>query len=221
MPILNLLGVNFNGKHRRPFGTRGDSSTQKPDPGNAGTSRPSNPLAHTGNPDAPFPEWPKPREAGVRAGEIIGWRCWREVSIIGAPPYLFSTAMPHRWDRTMKAHDDPIKEIPNPTGIGRIGLFAWKERDFAMHHAELMQRGKVHAILGSVELWGSVVIHEFGYRAEYARVRSIDAWYPGTGEIGTSEHVVLKHCNLLTQLRKMYGVYGGPENDHRGPKDSS
>jgi hypothetical protein len=122
----------------------------------------------------------------------------------------------------MKAHDDPIKEIPNPTGIGRIGLFAWKERDFAMHHAELMQRGKVHAILGSVELWGSVVIHEFGYRAEYARVRSIDAWYPGTGKIGPSEYPVLKHGSLLTQLRFIYGVYGvGPENDHRGPKDSS
>jgi hypothetical protein len=50
---------------------------------------------------------------------------------------------------------------------------------------------------GTVFLWGDVVEHERGYRAEFARVRSIDWLYPDETMMG-------REAEVLGSLRRAY-----------------
>lgn len=52
---------------------------------------------------------------------------------------------------------------------------------------------------GTVLLWGDIVEHERGYRAEFAKVRSIDWLYPDVDMMG-------REAIVLNDLRRTYGV---------------
>jgi hypothetical protein len=50
-----------------------------------------------------------------------------------------------------------------------------------------------HATYGSVRIWGEVMEHATGYRAQYARVMSLEGLYPANHQ-------------LLAALRAKYGI---------------
>jgi hypothetical protein len=54
-------------------------------------------------------------------------------------------------------------------------------------------------VTGTVFLWGDVVEHERGWRAEFARVRSLDWLYPDETMMGREQEA-------LDNLRRLYGV---------------
>lgn len=124
-------------------------------------------------------------DAGIRAGEVVAWRCWRE-----RDGKLFSIAFRnHEWvDGRMSVDPDGLA-----IEVGG-GVHAWKDEQKAQCYAieavmfdnlyrqamaspyRALQLGiestrlfEGRIIVGRVKLWGEIVEHEFGYRAEHAR----------------------------------------------------
>lgn len=75
--------------------------------------------------------------------------------------WLTSVSMPDIW-------------FPNQIISGNVeegaGIHAYKELGAAIHHLFLQAQRSQPAAIGTVRLWGSVVEHESGYRAEFARL---------------------------------------------------
>lgn len=108
----------------------------------------------------PNPE-PLPRE--IRAGEIIGYRAW----IKGADDSYWSTARPVQWiDGRM---DGEVKGDYTE----HSGVHAWKSRARAFSYADDFVKLGFDIAIGEVLLWGDVVEHEDGYRAEHAEIGKI------------------------------------------------
>lgn len=154
---------------------------------------------------------PKPplRRDAIIAGEIIGYRCWRIENGL-----LRSVYQPDIW-------------LPRTALEGRElgdwdsrGIHAWKAASSEQYHdyirsylnsekdyfSNMVIFGRSHMpidkpamLTGTVFLWGDVVEHERGYRAEYARVRSLDWLYPDETMMG-------KEQETLNDLRQKYGV---------------
>ena len=135
---------------------------------------------------------------GVRrsAEVIVGWRVWG-LSTLGpsgmrssgsAPLILTSTFMNSVW------HPGNVMTACCGANILRHGIHAFTTSAEAVAY---MGEGRkpIRHVFGEVSLWGRVVIHERGYRAEYAYPRRIfvPKMYCGSRDI-TSE------------LRRSYGV---------------
>lgn len=159
---------------------------------------------------------PPLKREGIVAGEIVGYRCWRIVR--GDPAALIGRL------RSVYQSD-----IWNPGDIlqGRElgdwdsrGIHAWKDSGSREYNAYI--RGYLNReadpfasafyfgdnnssadrpamVTGTVFLWGDVVEHERGYRAEFARVRSLDWLYP-------DEIMMGREAKALDDLRRLYGV---------------
>jgi hypothetical protein len=150
------------------------------------------------------PQPPTIPYAGIRTGEIIGHRLWW---VIGSS--ICSLAHDRIWlpDETISADtnecicDGPIYRIWG-------GTYAFASRERCENEARFLleMRGfqwgvPVFAgwmiavdgfVAGTVKMWGDVVEHETGYRAQFAKLRSLDAVY-GEGD--------------LDALRNRYGVF--------------
>lgn len=94
------------------------------------------------------------------------------------PTFRFSAPA---WDKRL-AHANVVP-APRPatsilTGPSRRdwdgGLYAYRTRKAAMADVKQGSPYGYGYAFGTVELWGAVVEHENGYRAEHARVRSIE-----------------------------------------------
>jgi len=115
---------------------------------------------------------------------IIAWRAWR----VGTPTYLASTNNNTRWvlgDMTAECiksvrmyigfHDGPApsSECPDPG----CGIYAVRQLEDLIDQPgvprvrELVNRQNY--VVGQVALWGKIIEHERGYRAQYARPVSI------------------------------------------------
>lgn len=103
------------------------------------------------------------KDAGIRAGEIIGYRAWMLTK-----DYRLRSMF----------HDDYIW-TPGGTersevvdGVYGAGLHAFKS--LAQAHKQYDCYGVAGTVIfGTVDLWGEVIEHEGGYRAEYAAVHSV------------------------------------------------
>jgi hypothetical protein len=107
----------------------------------------------------PEPKPPEPLEsAGISVGEIIGYRVWQ---VKGG--YLASYSTNHIW---------PPNEIMsgNPTDFNNEGIWSFKQLSRALNKMLEMP----NLVVGSIKMWGTVIEHYDGYRAEFARVASID-----------------------------------------------
>ena len=133
---------------------------------------------------------PRPLErAETRFGEIIGWRIWKIKD-----GFLGSYSASYTWVPGM-----PAEGIPGDHDSG--GIWAFKGPARALHKLPELPDGA----MGSVELYGDIVEHADGYRAQYAMVRSIDQvriirgdtkWWKLGGE----------KKEILRALREAYGV---------------
>lgn len=122
----------------------------------------------------------KPLEnAGIKVGEIIGWRIW---CIKG--DFLESYSALHVWPphTVMKG---------NPKEYNSEGIWAFKEKSRALY--KLMQ---ATGICGSVKMWGNIIEHSEGYRAEFATVDELyEIYRPG---------FELKEKRLLKKFKERY-----------------
>ena len=100
-------------------------------------------------------------DAGVRAGEIVGWRAWR---LDDADGLLRSIVANNLW-------------VPGEPMTGEVfathgGVHAFKSIEQATEYGEWFLSDRI--ALGSVNLWGNVIEHTGGYRGENGAVRSIE-----------------------------------------------
>jgi len=130
---------------RRAFGTADPAHARAGGPGTCRTKY--------------FSEYFTVEDAGTRAGEFVGYRAWM---LNGDYLQSFNGAL---WM--------PESHMEGDVRAG-YGIFAFKEKkylDAELRHSLLMAKGFA---LGTVSMWGEVIEHREGYRAQYARVRSID-----------------------------------------------
>ncbi len=121
--------------------------------------------------------------AGVRLGEIIGWRVW---DLPG--DFITSCIVAKVWA--------PGKIVKGD--VRKAGVHSWKTFEDAVAYATGSYG--VH-VVGRVALWGEVVEHERGYRAEFAKPISFDGIL---GEWG------LLASRRLRKLRELYGLEAAP-----------
>jgi hypothetical protein len=129
----------------------------------------------------------------LRLGEKFGWRLWK---ITPAPPRLRSCSTGVIWpvDGQLTAANLSIGgtgQAALPGDYDRIGIVAFKDRTQAID-AFANWIGDEPIAGGSCAVWGEVVIHELGYRAQHARVWTVEG--------------VRGFANQLEELRNAYGV---------------
>jgi len=101
---------------------------------------------------------------GIVAGEIIAWRGW---TIVHNPLRLTSLSMSeYEW-----MPNTVMTGYVEDTGYGSAGVHAWKTIGQARSYAKSYSP---QGVIGSVKLWGAIIEHEEGYRAENARIASLD-----------------------------------------------
>ena len=150
------------------------------------------------------PEPPLRRE-GIIAGEIIGHRCWRiedgllrsvyqqdvwkpKVPLEGRELGDWDSRGIHAWKEVGGHFFDYIRNYLNTASDRYMNLILYGA----------YRKEKPAMVTGTVYLWGDVVEHERGYRAEFARVRSLDWLYPDADMMGR-ERIV------LDDLKRTYG----------------
>lgn len=94
---------------------------------------------------------------------LVGYRAWKKLLrplAIGAPAWSP--------DGVTRADKTPAKNNTN-------GLYAFKSAK--VYNTQMMfpvtESSFAWPITGTVEMWGTVVVHEFGYRASHARIKKI------------------------------------------------
>ena len=177
-----LGGVSY-GEHRRADAQTSCDSAGSPDTGHHRTE----PLFITGDKtrDAAL------GEARIGAGEIIGWRCWRLRNGLLTSVFVSYVWHPDIFERSSTkryGHED------RPLG-SNLGYHAFRDKEQAEREASW--HGWYPAVIGCVAMWGEVIEHQYGWRSEYAAVRSLTEI---TGAISYRN----KHC-LLLELREKYG----------------
>lgn len=129
-------------------------------------------------------------------GELIGYRAWRlritppekdyeHDCMRPAKAYLLSSAHAHVW-----AHGTPSPVAGVHKVAQGCGYYACKTLDHLMR--EVRDQNTIAAsdnpfvcaedwfihVIGTVEMWGEVVEHTNGYRAEYMRITSLESISP-------------------------------------------
>jgi hypothetical protein len=139
-------------------------------------------------------------------GEIIGYRCW---SVYCGD--LWALYRRHRW-------------LPGATEQGHVGdeeggIYAFKSLSRAVSEADDTEEWKVPIAVGSVALWGDAIEAADGWRAEYAKLVSLDYLFvpppPAPREPTRWEKIMRRRSpppqpvdrrGLLAILRRKYGV---------------
>ena len=123
---------------------------------------------------------------------IVGWRAWRLVTWKLWKPkcevQLESIVYPMLWH--------PAQPVQGKVGLGLpSGVHAWQTHAQCLEHKELYGSYSRDWLIGEVSLWGHVIKHEHGYRAEFA--------YP--------RRLIVPEClrergDIVGDLRRTYGV---------------
>jgi hypothetical protein len=102
---------------------------------------------------------PAPLEdGGIVVADVIGWRCWR---LVGS--FLGSFSMTMIWLPGKIVEGDPDRD--------NQGVHAFHSLADALVH--VCERERPH-VIGRVHVWGTVIRHERGLRAQYAKIVAID-----------------------------------------------
>ncbi len=132
---------------------------------------------------------------GIEIGEIIAWRAWR----LREDGLLASIHI----DKTLWSPGAVVSGVVNNI----CGVHGFKSQQDAIDCAKSWTIPPP-TIVGQVALWGKVVEHEFGYRASFANVHSIDHLiFPAKI---TMIWLRLQRNRRLRQLRQRYGVGAVP-----------
>lgn len=99
----------------------------------------------------------------MRVGEIIAWRAWN----IKNDELVSVVAESKPWSATEPMTGDPA---------GGYGIHAYKGPHGPLLDDYAKKDSSAQWVIGEVALWGDVIEHEEGYRAEFARVHSLVTW---------------------------------------------
>lgn len=148
------------------------------------------------------------RREGIIAGEIVGYRCWRIEQGMLRSVYQNDVWLPGKvlegrelgdWDqRGIHAWKSSRSKEYNSylrSYLSRANPYVWS----AFLQDDIHSDTRPAMVTGTIFMWGDVVEHERGWRAEYARVRSLDWLYPDDAMMGREQFV-------LDELRAIYGV---------------
>jgi hypothetical protein len=135
------------------------------------------------------PPTPNIPYAGVRAGELIGYRMWLVLEDL----QLCSLVHHFIWTPGATIEGNVDEVVANPMPWGRLlygGVYSYSTPDHII--PEITNTSPkdfptlasftgwnsffhIHALaIGTIKCWGEVIEHEKGYRAQYAKLRSID-----------------------------------------------
>jgi hypothetical protein len=198
----NLKRMNVHGKYRRAGAAAPSRPAQAPGPRNAGPALSRAALRTFALPFTPFPSfaWVEPskpiEDAGIRAGEIVGYRVWRVID-----------------GRLSSVYQRQYEWRPGHPAEGNVsagtGIFAFNDRSYLQPYLIMAQMSETmarfeaeafgmplnkltHFVTGTVDLWGEVIEHEMGYRAEYAAVRSLDG-----GTVKSLDPLRMRYCTTF------------------------
>ena len=104
------------------------------------------------------------KSEGLRAGEIIAWRAW----LVVGEQLMSVVADGKLWSETEPMAGDPA---------AGYGVHAYKAPHGPLLDSYVQKGSANHWVIGEVALWGDVIEHEDGYRAEFARVHSLVTWH--------------------------------------------
>lgn len=192
MQNILMAGLGDSYGNREPFAT---SQSHPTNPAYRGTVC-TWPEAHHA---ASFPNADDPGRTlegtGIRAGEIIGWRVWW---VVHGTSLLRSTYTNALWepDGIMRGRPHPYRTV-EPTGV-----HCWKDKDTAIDYAT-QEIGR--AVIGTVKIWGEVIEFEKGYRAEFAKINSLDYYSTVSPTNWLDVYFHARH-ELLIKLRQHYKV---------------
>lgn len=124
-------------------------------------------------------------DAGISVGEIIAIRVWRYIPASGL---LQSMAVDCIWAPAEPMQGDPESWYGN-------GVHAFKSQTEAL--SQYRAGGGGAMVVGTAMLWGTVIEHEKGYRAEFGKVNTLDF---------ITNMVWWKERRALQRLRARYGV---------------
>lgn len=124
-------------------------------------------------------------DAGIKVGEVVAWRVWKL-----ADGRLWSVAINREW----------VPGEPMTGDVSTDGVHAFKDADEAVRYGK---ETVILGVLGQVALWGQVIEHEAGWRAEFAKIVRLERVFSGGG--GCS-HLFQP---LLYNLRERYGLPSG------------
>jgi hypothetical protein len=182
-PQLRTIG-NSHGKYRKPSSPlRGGPARQPGNTVSGGTIVLAGAfVTFTINPNGTLTidtDYPGPVEdAGIRAGEVTAQRCWwvrdRRLFSVYMSSVEWHPNTPVSGDVSVgygvhgfKTHDDLARY--------RSDAIAWKAQSHYRCCDCPMCRGMYPDLVsGTVSMWGQIVEHERGYRAEHAKIVSLD-----------------------------------------------
>src|SRR5579875_2580564 len=105
---------------------------------------------------------PSSSAEALRIQPIIGWRAWYVCRDRNFTPQLWSVVHALPWPS-----GSPLVAHALPTSLPKAGIYAYRSPELAVDEFASSDWGG-GLVLGSVALWGTVVEHERGYRAQYA-----------------------------------------------------
>lgn len=123
-------------------------------------------AAQTAESRWPPPSRDLPREA-PKAGELIGHRAWT----LKAKNLLGSYSANVVWFPGQPMDDRTGSENVGIDDHNTAGVWAFKN-PYALGR-EFWNAAQAH-VFGTVWMWGTIIEHEHGYRAQYAAIRSLD-----------------------------------------------
>lgn len=122
-------------------------------------------------------------------GEIVGWRCWRWHS-----GHLWSLHQAQIWA--------PGEANQGHVGEDKGGIYAFKTKSRALTEGVNDTR-QWPIVVGSVLLWGDAIEAANGWRAGYAKVRSLDKIFVSAAAAllghGQAEEVVVKKAGWFRE----------------------
>jgi hypothetical protein len=153
----------------------------------------------------------------TKFGELVGYRFWL---VEHRNWNLWSFTQPSMWEPHKPMTGNPRETLHHGTGSRGLGVYAFKDLDglhnelqhcysqFAKYivlgHPWIEDLGAhrfnnymefhcIGAVWGTVKLWGDVVEHETGYRAEYAKIFELHSCF-GIAELGLNFiHIRARH----------------------------
>lgn len=120
-----------------------------------------------------------PPEETLYMEPIIGWRWWwipngSERLTTGQPSIQWEPRQPfvaeHQRRPATPLHDSPV--CTDPPCDGTCGIYAWKDQATLIDAGRRLFRADRY-VFGPVYLWGRVIEHQRGYRAQFAYPKAI------------------------------------------------
>lgn len=183
------LGGHPNGRYRQAVATTPSSAADPTNPTYLGAIAQAS-YTYTG-------ANPAIEDAGIRAGEIIGYRAWL-LKDDGLLHGMFCSD--YIWKPNTVEHE------PNVNPTWGAGLHAFKTLLNAKKQYGFYAYGGERVVFGEVALWGEVIEHEGGYRAEYAAIRQLIVVFENTIPVVRTWSWQFWKPSALKILRKRYNL---------------